>query len=290
MKVLIGIPHIFSPKKDSVYSSESESKRKLKTNALALATEGNRIRHQREHWIHASLGFRKQITTRALTSPMGVDLTFQVYTDLRKSLAVNLIENKAINIVNIELEDAKQMPMVASRSIIEQAHEYDMICYMEDDLVIEDTEFFQKIHYLINGSGGSLSFLPHRCETIPGRGDVILSGDPDGGRPDLFWDTGEKITIPWPLGDKQFYRATNPHSGCYFLTQHQALKLRDYWTEKNWVSDFTLSGPLEQAASGLLLPVFKIMKPVPEHYRFLMVRHQDNLWQRHSFETTTLGK
>ena len=23
------------------------------------------------------------------------------------------------------------------------------------------------------------------------------------------------------------------------------------------------------------------MKPVPEHYRFLMVSHQDNLWKRH---------
>ena len=30
----------------------------------------------------------------------------------------------------------------------------------------------------------------------PGKGDVILSGDPDGGRPDLFWDTGEASTFP----------------------------------------------------------------------------------------------
>jgi hypothetical protein len=26
------------------------------------------------------------------------------------------------------------------------------------------------------------------------------------------------------------------------------------------------------------------MKPVPDHYRFLMVRHQDELWQRHPLE------
>ena len=42
--------------------------------------------------------------------------------------------------------------------------------------------------------------IPHRCEHIPGKGDVILSGDPDGGRPDLFWDTGETVSVPWPLG------------------------------------------------------------------------------------------
>ena len=39
---------------------------------------------------------------------------------------------------------------------------------------------------------------------INGKGDVILSGDPDGGRPDLYWDTGEKIGIRWPTGLKDF--------------------------------------------------------------------------------------
>ena len=37
--------------------------------------------------------------------------------------------------------------------------------------------------------------------------------------------------------------------------------------------------------SGLLLPVLKLMKPVVEHYRFLMIRHQDELWKRHTFES-----
>ena len=116
--------------------------------------------------------------------------------------------------------------------------------------------------------------------------DVILSGDPDGGRPDLFWDTGETIEIAWPLGGRRFYRATNPHSGCYFLSKSQAIKALDYWEQEQWNPGFELSGPLEQAGSGLLLPIFKLMKPIPEHYRFLMVRHQDELWTRHPFEQT----
>ena len=39
----------------------------------------------------------------------------------------------------------------------------------------------------------------------------------------------------------------------------------------------------------MLLPILKVMKPIPEHYRFLMVRHQDSLWQRHEFETQQEG-
>ena len=103
-------------------------------------------------------------------------------------------------------------------------------------LLLSDPEFFAKILYLDRCSDGRYAFLPHRCEHIPGQGDVILSGDPDGGRPDLFWDTGETITIPWPLGDRRFYRATNPHSGCYFLSRRQALTVKRFLDSKKWKS------------------------------------------------------
>jgi len=62
------------------------------------------------------------------------------------------------------------------------------------------------------------------------------------------------------------------------------LKVLAYWQQRNWKADFQLSGPLEQAGSGILLPILKLMKPIPQHYRFLMVRHQDELWRRHPFE------
>ena len=47
---------------------------------------------------------------------------------------------------------------------------------MEDDLVLNDREFFAKILYLDRCSDGRYAFLPHRCEHIPGQGDVLLSG------------------------------------------------------------------------------------------------------------------
>jgi len=284
MKVLIGIPHIFKPVKGSLYSSETESKRTAKEVALKKATMENICRHSKQSWIHASLGLHRPVVTRGLSSGIGVDLTIHIFTDSRTSLTSSLPQNENLKIINVELNDAKQMPLLASKSIIESAENYDIVGYMEDDILIEDPEFFLKIDFLTRGTNNNYAFLPHRCENIPCKGDVILSGDPDGGRPDLFWDTGETIAVPWPLGIRRFYRATNPHSGCYFLNKTQGIKLRNYWQNKNWIADFKLSGPLEQAGSGLLLPVFKLMKPIPEHYRFLMVRHQDSLWERHPFE------
>ena len=49
------------------------------------------------------------------------------------------------------------------------------------------------------------------------------------------------------------------------------------------IGNTLLSGPLEQAASGRLIELMKVMKPTPEDYRFLKVRHCDELWKRHEF-------
>ena len=285
MKVLITIPHVFAPREGSLFSSQTEAKREVKQLALQRATLENLDRHGKRQWVHASLGLAKPVVTREQTCEMGVDLTIQLYTPPEASLAEGLKgQHQQLEIINPCVSEYTQVPSFASRRALEQAGEYDLVGYMEDDLLIEDTEFFAKILHLVSSAGTEYAFIPHRCERIPGRGDVVLSGDPDEGRPDLFWDTKEIIKTTWTLGTKNFYRATNPHSGCYFLTKSQALIVRDYWNSRQWKPEFVLSGPLEQAGSGMLLPVTKVMKPVPEHYRFLMVRHADSLWKRHPFE------
>ena len=284
MKVLLAIPHVFAPKAGSLYSSQTEAKRSLKQHALLRATIGNLNRHRQRHWIHASLGKSQPVVNRELSSPDGVELTIRLFTPPGASLADSLPADADLERLDPNVSDYSQVPLAASRHLLEQAEDYDLLGYMEDDLLLSDPEFFAKILYLDRCSDSRYAFLPHRCEHIPGQGDVILSGDPDGGRPDLFWDTGEVLQIPWPLGHRRFYRATNPHSGCYFLSQRQALRVRDFWVQKNWLPDWNLSGPLEQAGSGMLLPILRVMKPIPEHYRFLMVHHQDSLWERHRFE------
>ena len=286
MKVLLTMPHVFAPKAGSVYSSQTEAKRSLKTEALRTATHGNLGRQGRRHWIHASLGFKKAIVTRELENELGVELTLQIYCDPTANLVEAIPASSAIEVITSDTHERTAIPKLASRRALEQADDFDLVGYIEDDLLIEDPEFFRKINYLVNASGGDYAFLPHRCERIPEHGEVILSGDPDDAkdRDELFWNTGEVITFTWPLGDRSFYRATNPHSGCYFLMKEQAKRVRSFWDHRKWTSKFQLSGPLEHAGSGILLPVLKVMKPIPKHHRFLMIHHQDQLWKRHAFE------
>ena len=289
VKILLAIPHVFDPKVGSLYSSQNEAKRNCKQTAVETATIGNLNRHSRHHWIHASLGNRKPVVTREQKTNCGLDITIQLYTPAQASLAASIPRNPNLKIIDPGVKENVHVPQAASRRLLEQASDYDMVGYLEDDLLIEDPEFFQKLACLHRDLPSEYVVLPHRCEHIPGRGDVILSGDPDGGRADLFWDTGEKIRYRWPTGDKILYRATNPHSGCFFLSREQAKLVLDFWVANKWSSEFQLSGPLEQAASGILLPVLKLMKPIPADYRFLMIRHLDELWKRHPFEKVVLS-
>ena len=285
MRVLICIPHVFYPTPGSVYSSELESKRSAKEKAVHLATVQNVRRHNQGAYIHASLGKGKPIVTRRLQSIGNLDLEIQVYTLKGKSLITdNMLKEEGVKTFEVKGIAKRELPLLASRRALEQAEDYDLVCYMEDDISIVDRDLFEKISFLVSKSGDGFTFVPHRCEEVQGIGDVILSGDPDGGRDDLFWATGEELNECWNGSVVRFYRATNPHSGCYFLTRKQALSVRSYWSEKAWRFDFVLSGPMEQAASGLLLPVLKVMKTRPEYYRFLAVYHEDELWRRHPFE------
>ena len=287
MKVLIGIAHAFTPKENSAYSSQNINKKKDKEKALFKATIGNLIRHNKNQWIHASLGNRGKIVTRQIQTNLSQDIEVRLYVAKGASLANELPGHRNLEIIEIDVEDKMMLPMKATQHLLENCGGYDIVGYMEDDISIEDEYFFQKLKCIHSDIPKEYAIIPHRCEKIENIGEVILSGDPDGGRPDLFWDTGEKISYGWPTGVITFYRATNPHSGCFFLSKEQAAMVRKHWENQDWKSNFQLSGPLEQAASGRLLGILKVMKTIPEDYKFLKVVHNDCLWKRHQFE---LGK
>ena len=89
LKALITMPHVFSPKEGSKYSSQTESKREIKEKALEKSTIVNAKRHSKLHWIHASLGYKKKVVTRQITTNQDVDLTIQIYTKRNENLLSN---------------------------------------------------------------------------------------------------------------------------------------------------------------------------------------------------------
>ena len=179
MKILLCIPHVFAPKTGSLYSSQTEAKRDTKQKALSEATLGNLSRLSQRHFIHASLGKGQPVVTRPLNTTTGAEISIQIFTQKDQNLAGSLHPDPRIEIKEHSLDDPRKFHWW-HRAPLEQSGDYDLVGYMEDDLLIEDTEFFNKIRFLNAQHGDPYVFLPHRCETIPNLGDVILSGDPDG--------------------------------------------------------------------------------------------------------------
>ena len=241
-------------------------------------------RHNQDAWIHVARKCDGKIITRKIDTSTKNEVYIQLYTARDKTLSNDLPDNKKLEIIQCDGIDDMQIAQYASQRLLEQADNYDMVGYMEDDIIIEDGEFFDKVRVMQEDLPLNYTVIPHRCEIMRDRGEVILSGDPIGGRSDLFWDTGEKISVRWRDNSKVLYRATNPHSGCFFLSRKQAIMVKEYWEKREWKSPYMLSGPLEHAASGRLIEIIKIMKPIPENYRFFKVIHCDELWKRHEFE------
>ena len=100
--------------------------------------------------------------TRELRTDLGAELTIQLYSPKRASLSQQLPQVAGLEIINPEVDDFTQVPLLASRRLLEQAQDYDLVGYLEDDLLIEDPQLFGKILYLDSLTDGSYAFLPHR--------------------------------------------------------------------------------------------------------------------------------
>ena len=138
-----GYAHVFAPKEGSLYSSQTESKRAQKQQAL-LSNDWESESTQSSPLGYASLGKNKDVVNRELQTGDGVDLKILIFTPPEANLIEALPVDPNLTILKTKLEDYQQIPLSASRHLLENCDDYDLIAYIEDDIVIQDPEFFAK--------------------------------------------------------------------------------------------------------------------------------------------------
>lgn len=161
----------------------------------------------------------------------------------------------------------------------ERMGEFDWLCYLEDDIGIEDSSFFQKLGWFAGWAGEDALLQPNRFETsdrAPIR-RLYIDGEPV--RPDKIGYAQDLSEQTWLerefLGRPTYFRrVTNAHSGCFFLTRAQMAS----WASK---PDFltrerAFVGPLESAATLGIVRHFRVYKPERANASFLEVRHIHN--------------
>ena len=80
-----------------------------------------------------------------MNTETGVELNIQLFSPPRDSLADYLPQDPNLSVIDPGVEDYTKVPITASRKLLEQANDYDLIGYLEDDILISDPDFFAKI-------------------------------------------------------------------------------------------------------------------------------------------------
>jgi hypothetical protein len=152
---------------------------------------------------------------------------------------------------------------------------YDYYCYLEDDIIIRDAQFFTKLNWFNLVTDYQKLLQPNRYEVGLNQytGKCYVDGDllPRVTAP--FQNVNDEPELKGQVMNNPviFRRALNPHSGCFFLNNEQM----KYWAEKEYFldKDTNFIGALESIATLGIMKTFKLYKPAPESADFLEVHH-----------------
>jgi hypothetical protein len=157
----------------------------------------------------------------------------------------------------------------------ENLGKYDYYCYLEDDLIIQDPQFFTKLNWFNQVTDYQKLLQANRYELSLNKytGKCYVDGDllPRVTAP--FQNVNDEAELQGQVLNSPviFRRALNPHSGCFFLNSEQM----KYWAEKEYFLDKNTSfiGALESIATLGIMKTFKLYKPAPESANFLEIHH-----------------
>jgi hypothetical protein len=269
-RVLVAIPHFFDAAGDGRYGSTS-SQPQLRANQLARAI-GN---------LHQTLGARQSSLSimEKAALPANEGLRSLIDVVVCTTGTHHLLDRLAPIAGLFRHEETQAEPMMLGfechRVLRDALGSYDVFAYLEDDLVLHDPLFLDKIAWFTRSMGPDCVLQPHRFETgLGGPVDKLyIDGDLRPGLVATFAVPGSDSPVSCDVFGRPitFERAKNPHSGCFFLSaaQMRAVAERPDFLDR----DTRFVGPLESAATLAILKTFRIWKPVPAHAGFLEIEH-----------------
>jgi hypothetical protein len=163
----------------------------------------------------------------------------------------------------------------AQRLMRERAGAYDIYGYMEDDLVITDPAFLDKISWFADKFGDTALLLPRRYEQSSTGTLAKVAFSPQlskSSREFLYRNNPSPLlSAEWNGREQSFRIPMNPHAGCYFLTRHQLEK----WIRSKSFYDRDVSwiDPLVSAATYAPGKLFNIYMPGEPDPWFLDIEH-----------------
>jgi len=221
---------------------------------------------------------------------MADGMAYPTNHDLRHQITVRLITDGCHTVLDqlepefravaeevvVEPESPRHLGFEAQAYIGSQVEEsYDLYGYMEDDLVIQDSLFFEKLCWFRQLMGEKALLLPQRMELIrePNRVDRFYIDGPMQAAEvaKLIPDPAPTVVASLPGGEVIFVSPQNPHAGCFFLSKQQ---LRHWMQQSHWQDhDSSFISPLESAATLGVSRSFQLYKPAWANASWFDLQH-----------------
>lgn len=187
----------------------------------------------------------------------------------------DLRERGAFEVVHCEPSTPRHLGFACHHALHAAHQSYDFSCYLEDDIVITDADFFLKLKHFNRCFGDNYLLQPNRIETsedLTSLRRFYIDGDYNPKATHQYRLAMDQQLCMEHLGQiVRFTQPLNTHSGCFFLNHEQA---QIYFSSDHWhQEDVSFHSPLESAATLGVMKQFQIMKPSPSNGRFLTVEH-----------------
>jgi hypothetical protein len=282
MRIVITVAHFYRASSQSRLRSELSDPRP-RANALARCLAG----------IHQSLGTRQAMLGFDSSNCSGGE-PHQIDVLLVTTAGCHLIEflPRSLEVTPVPVDCAPhRLGYECHRLLRDRIGHYDVYGYMEDDLLVSDSFFLEKILWFGKVFGPGSVLLPNRFELAAGRPvyklyiDGRLARRAVAERDRFRVAPARRLKAPYLSGEVHFDTAQNPHSGCFFLSREQMRR----WASQPWFLDYSDAfwGPLESAATLGILRTFEIFKPGSRNPGFLELQHLD---ARHLRPPETTGE
>jgi hypothetical protein len=272
MRILLAIVHYWDPqgggKHQSLRADPRPRVEALQQQLLCLRRlgRGQSMLHMQDRAVYpANEAFRHSIDVKVITDGVHhvLDRLEQPYQSCFEAVAT-------------EPANGRMLGFEAQRVLAEARDQhYDLYGYLEDDLLIHDPCFFQKIQWFRELMGDDSVLLPQRFEfsPFPHRVDRFYIDGPIAEaelRP-LVPKAGPVRLVQWAGTQVPFEPPLNPHAGCFFLSHDQM----SHWVNQPWWQDGDTSfiTPLESAATLGIAKTFQLFKPCLSHAAWLEVQH-----------------
>lgn len=182
--------------------------------------------------------------------------------------------------VHVKTDNPMYLGVGCHNYLLKFIDQYDYFCFLEDDLIIHDPLWFVKYAWFNRRAPKDVLLQPHRFERKRAGRERKCLVDPvfdyagvetSIGRFFYRYPDRDAIQADFLGQGVTFQRASNPHSGCFFVNREQLRRMAEgpYFGKQSAL----FIGPLESSATLSIMSSFRVYKPSFEHMGFLEIEH-----------------